>query len=103
MDFVGLGRNSYTHYCAIFEKCSFKLRHKKMSGHKVFIIFVENGQRTAGVAPLEFDQPDQPFVVYQTGQRSPLNPEFLEKLKAPINGAEYYYKKDIPVPKSGKN
>ena len=74
-----------------------------MNRHKAFIIFAEDGRRVPVVAPLEFDSLNQPFSVYEKGEvRIPLNPDFLEKLKTPINGTEYYYKRDVPAPKSEK-
>jgi hypothetical protein len=68
--------------------------------HKVLIVFAERGKRNYGVAPLEFDERNRPFVVYETyhtkgeseaigKDRIPLNPLFLERLARPRDGADY--------------
>lgn len=85
-----------------------------MNEHKVIVVLVEKGKKQIVVAPLEFDRENRPFAVYETWHRKgqievigkdriPLNPQFLEKLKIPNQGADYFYKSELVSPEPEKN
>ena len=65
--------------------------------HGVKIILVENGKRYFITAPLKFDNHGRAFATIGKG-RLALNPIYLERLEAPLDGADYNYRLEIPAP-----
>ena len=67
--------------------------------HAVKIVLVEHGKKYFITAPLKFDNHGGAFATIGKG-RLALDPIYLERLEAPLDGADYSYRLEIPAPES---